>query len=501
MTRPAHPAPGNAVGNAVLRFGQGEVVFALPAMLLAEIIRPRPLTRVPHSPPCLLGVINLRGTILPVVSLAGLLGLPEATPGPNSRILVLAQSAQVPTGPVGLLVERVGGIAADAAATDTSLDPTALLARAFATARPARLAGGGSTRVPAEAAADSATGHRALLGFAVSGQDYALALADLIAVAGAPPGIAALPGTDAAMLGVIPWRDRVLPVVSLAALLGLGSTHPTTQTQQLIVTRLGTALVGLLADAVQAILRVPEGAIDSVPLVLTRGTGEARIAAICRLDRGARLVSLLDPARLFDATTTARIVAASQQGDAGMDDAKAAGERAGSIAQEQFVIFRLGPEQYGLPIAAVAEVVRCPASFTRVPCAPEFLAGVMNLRGRILPVIDQRRRFAVPGAPPPSGRRVLVVTIGGQQAGFVVDTVSEVLSIAADELCPAPDFAARDSAPGSAHQLAVFDRIASIERDGRMILLVDALALLDRTERDLLAAVAAQQELSDAGAP
>ena len=182
-----------------------------------------------------------------------------------------------------------------------------------------------------------------------------------------------------------------------------------------------------------------------------------------------------------------------------MDQATAAGEAAG-IAQEQFVIFRLGPELYGLPIAAVEEVVRCPAGFTRVPRAPDFVAGVMNLRGRILPVIDQRRRFAVPGSPPPSGRRVLVVTIGGQPAGFVVDAVSEVLSIAATELRPAPDFAAPDD-PGADARAAVFDRIASIARDGRMILLIDAGALLDRTERDLLTALAAQPEPTDAGAP
>ena len=78
---------------------------------------------------------------------------------------------------------------------------------------------------------------------------------------------------------------------------------------------------------------------------------------------------------------------------------------------------------------------------------------------------------------------MIVVTIDGVRAGFVVDAVSEVLTIAARDLVAAPDLTA-DGTP-------IFDRIATIERDGRIILLIDPKALLDRAERDVLAALAA----------
>jgi len=157
---------------------------------------------------------------------------------------------------------------------------------------------------------------------------------------------------------------------------------------------------------------------------------------------------------------------------------------AGPADARQFVLFRLGEEHYGLPVAAVDEVLRHPPSLTRVPRAPAFLLGVMNLRGKVVPVIDQRRRFEVAGGAAPARGRILVVTIDGLQAGFAVDSASELRSIAAAEIEPVPDLG------GAGGQ--VFDRIASLDGDGRMVLLIEPKALLDRAERDLLASLAAE---------
>ena len=83
---------------------------------------------------------------------------------------------------------------------------------------------------------------------------------------------------------------------------------------------------------------------------------------------------------------------------------------------EQFIIFQLGEEFYGLPIGSVDEIVRCPDNLTRVPRAPGFVRGLMNLRGKAVPIIDQRQRFSVPGEKDSSRRRIVVVTIDGLQA-------------------------------------------------------------------------------------
>ena len=146
-----------------------------------------------------------------------------------------------------------------------------------------------------------------------------------------------------------------------------------------------------------------------------------------------------------------------------------------AAARQRFVVLRLGPERYGLPIAAVDEVVRAPEMLSRLPKAPSYVSGVMNLRGRIIPVIDQRQRFSVAGEAGAAGR-VVVVTIGALQAGFAVDGVDSILEVGDDELLPAPEFADDGD--------RVFDR--AIERDGEVVLLIDPKALLDRAEADLL---------------
>ena len=151
---------------------------------------------------------------------------------------------------------------------------------------------------------------------------------------------------------------------------------------------------------------------------------------------------------------------------------------------ERFVVFRLADEHYGVPIAAVDEVARRPEQLTRVPRAPAYLEGVMNLRGHVIPVVDARRRFGASGAEGGRARRIVVLTIEGVRAGFAVDAVTEILCVAPADVAAAPDLTSEGA--------AVFDRIATVERGGRMVLLIHPKMLLDSAERDLLAALAAR---------
>ena len=129
-------------------------------------------------------------------------------------------------------------------------------------------------------------------------------------------------------------------------------------------------------------------AVDSAPALLTRGAGEAEITSICRLDGGKRLVAVLSPERLFRSDLVKRIMA-----DHAPSIAAAAEEKHEMASvEEQFVVFRLGAQDYGMAITAVAEIARCPA-ITRLPKAPAFVDGIINLRGSVVPVVDLRRRF------------------------------------------------------------------------------------------------------------
>ena len=146
---------------------------------------------------------------------------------------------------------------------------------------------------------------RLLIGFRLAAQDYALALREVAEVLRVPTHFAEVPRTDDAMLGVIAFRDGLLPVVSLHTLLGLpdppASNAALGQDARIVVTDFDGMPIGLLVDRVSGLLAVPAGTIDPVPPVLLRG-GEAQIEGICRL-RDGRLVALLSPGRLFDPAT------------------------------------------------------------------------------------------------------------------------------------------------------------------------------------------------------
>jgi purine-binding chemotaxis protein CheW len=443
----------------------GETV-ALPANEVVEVIRPRAMTRVPNGPPSLLGLSNLRNAVLPVVSLAQLIGRAKRAPTSLSRVVVIRRDSLV-----GFFVDEVASLSD--VAQGHALDPDTLLARDFGSLIRRQASANFSGSVETPAAVGTALDEMALICFALGKQEYALPLSEVHEVAVLPANIAELPKSDDAMLGVAELRNSLVPIVSLSALLGLPHLPADTKRSRIVVTPLGGRLVGLLSDGIKEILRVPKSALDPVPTVLTRGRGEARLEAICRLE-GGRLVSVLASSKLFDAETTARILASAASGADEMDDTKAQGR------DEQFIVFQLGDEHYGLPVESVDEVVRRPDNLTRVPRAPAFVEGVMNLRGKMVPVIDQRQRFAVAGGGDSRTRRVVIVTIDGLQTGFVVDKVSEVLAISTEELRPAPEF--------STDAAAVFDRIATVERDGRMILIVNPKAILDLAERDLMKA-------------
>jgi len=107
----------------------------------------------------------------------------------------------------------------------------------------------------------------------------------------------------------------------------------------------------------------------------------------------------------------------------------------------QVVSFRLGGEEYGVDIAQVQEIIRM-VEVTRVPRAPHFMEGVINLRGQLIPIIDLRTRFGMAWIDPTKSTRIVVTEIGNKRVGIVVDAVSEVLNIPIENVEDAPEMVA-----------------------------------------------------------
>ncbi len=108
---------------------------------------------------------------------------------------------------------------------------------------------------------------------------------------------------------------------------------------------------------------------------------------------------------------------------------------AGQDTEHQLVVFGLASEVYGVDIETVREIIRMQA-VTHVPDAPDFVEGVINLRERVIPVVDLRKRFGLAVSDATAESRVVVVDIGGVDIGVMVDSVTEVLRISEESIEP-----------------------------------------------------------------
>ncbi len=107
----------------------------------------------------------------------------------------------------------------------------------------------------------------------------------------------------------------------------------------------------------------------------------------------------------------------------------------------QLVTFKLGTEEFGVDILKVQEINKM-MSITKIPNAPTFIEGVINLRGKIIPIVDLRKRLGFRDQPYDKSTRIIVVELDGLVLGFIVDSVSEVLRIPENTIEPPPSMVA-----------------------------------------------------------
>lgn len=108
---------------------------------------------------------------------------------------------------------------------------------------------------------------------------------------------------------------------------------------------------------------------------------------------------------------------------------------------EHLVTFRLAEETYGIPITLVQEIIRF-CEVTQIPRSAEYVRGVVNLRGRIVPVIDLRKRLQLPDVEATSGTRIIVVEVEKGVVGMIVDSVAQVLRIPVSQIEPPSELVA-----------------------------------------------------------
>jgi purine-binding chemotaxis protein CheW len=139
----------------------------------------------------------------------------------------------------------------------------------------------------------------------------------------------------------------------------------------------------------------------------------------------------------------------------------------------QIVGFRIGRETFGVPISLVREIIRVP-QITAVPDAPGYIEGVINLRGRIVPVVDLGKRLGISGEQePPRAQRIIVAEIGERPVGLIVHSASEVLRISPMEI----------QAPAEVFPEGGTDYLSGVGKSqGRLVILLDLKKIVRRAE-------------------
>jgi purine-binding chemotaxis protein CheW len=138
---------------------------------------------------------------------------------------------------------------------------------------------------------------------------------------------------------------------------------------------------------------------------------------------------------------------------------------------QQIVGFRIGKENFGVPIAIVREIVRM-MEITVVPDAPSYIEGVINLRGKVIPVVDLRKRFAEE-IQPHRRNRILIAELDGHQVGLVVDAANEVIKVNPELIEPPPNIFEQ----GELNYVTGVGKLG-----GKLVILIDLAKIMQRGE-------------------
>jgi purine-binding chemotaxis protein CheW len=486
-------------------FLSGDEVFAADMSPVKEIIRVPQVVRVPLAPAALEGLANLRGKVLPIISLRRLFGFPELEHDDATRALVIDVGQ-----PLGFVVDRVSSVMGvdsghieDVGTLSTTvntevlsglikdagghamimvLDFAKLIQREFshiaAITKNSSVASAAQAQVQSEE--EDSSDELQLVSFSVEGQEYAIAIEDVQEIVQVPEAVIHVPHSESHVLGVMTLRNRLLPLVRLRRIFGLPDSDLDEKSRIVVLTLNGVS-VGVVVDAVSEVLRVSKSGVDPLPTLLAREGNLAEVTAICRLDNGKRLVSIMTARNLFDHSAIKE--ALNTVNDSEVESSTKAQEADDNLDDdEQVVVFRLDKEEFGAPIASVQEIVRVPEELVRVPQAPSFVEGVINLRGTVLPVIDLRLRLGLKQVERTDRQRIMVFLISDVRTGFIVDQVAEVLKIPKSAIEPAPQL--------SNEQSLLLSRMANLEKQKRMVQLIDPPHLMGKQELRALAAVA-----------
>ncbi|WP_027795074.1 chemotaxis protein CheW [Paraburkholderia acidipaludis] len=484
-----------AAGGNVELYGSFHLAgteLALPVAALQEVVNhPDAFTPVPLAPPYLLGLFNLRGTLIPVVDLRQLLSLPVVGDSAARKIAIVetdgtrvglqfdgtGEILRVPADQV-IAVEMVEGSHASAVGAVLKLDDGERILQVLS---PAALLG--LRDVPHLAKAEERATQRCAqqgqrrqnVSFKVGGTALALpmgAIQEIIRV----PALQHSPFADDVCIGLLNLRGATVPVIDFCAFLGFtreAQGGVAADERRIVVLTRGDQHFGLLVDEVASIVACREDELLQMPSY--GSPHRSMFAGYLATDTNTGVL-LMDADALFANERIATLAAGHRDlyrsAAAGTGAAGGSQKRGGT--RQTLVTFRIG-HLIGVRIGELREVIDYRDDVVRTPGLPDFVRGVLNLRGELVTVIDVRSMYAMPPYEDLARAKILIVEHRAEKYGLLVDSVEDIVTLNGGMQMAVPTALTRGG--GSARN----DMREAVELPGQgTVMLLDPASLCER---------------------
>lgn len=429
----------------LVTFLLGEDEFGVDIMDVKEIIRVPEVTRVPNAPSYVEGACNLRGKVLPIIDGRTRFNLERKAKDENSRVLVIDVEGKA----TGVVVDKVSevmrvhtadieeppqivkNVDSDYINGIVKLENGNRLIMVLDVVRALNVEstvkeevnGQEETLYQHSTMANSTSvesiDEEQLVSFLLEKEEYAIGIMKVKEIIRTPQ-IVKVPNCEAYIEGVVSIRNNLLPIINLRTYFGMEHLDINDHTRILVVD-MGNFTAGIMVDKVLEVLRVPRSIIQPPPKFSTQGGEE--LQGVAKLNNGKRIILMLEPSKLISAEEISGISSTE-----GFGEQEAGGDNIARqvVDEEQLVTFKIDSVEYGVKIANVQEINRM-TEVTKIPRAPYYIEGIVNLRGNIIPALDLRRFFNLPEKQVTDTTRIIIIDLEGKRTGIVVDAVSEVL--------------------------------------------------------------------------
>lgn len=469
----------------LVTFLLGEDEFGADIMDVKEIIRVPNITKVPNAPSYVEGACNLRGNVLPIIDGRTRFNLERKMKDENSRVLVIDVDGKA----TGVIVDKVSevmrvstsdieeppqivkNVEADYLNGVVKLDNGKRLIMLLDVVKVLninntvknRTKGNDKSTQQNNTEINSSNAENTdevqLVSFLLAKEEYAIGIMKVKEIIRVPQ-IVKVPNCEAYIEGVVSIRNNLLPIINLRTYFGMEHMDIDDHTRILVVD-MGSFTAGIMVDKISEVLRVPTNIIQPPPKFSSQN-GE-QLKGVAKLDNGKRMILLLEPSKLISNDEINAISGININEEQNSDERSITRQL---LEEEQLVTFKIEQEEYGVKIANVQEINRM-TEVTKIPRAPYYIEGIVNLRGNVIPALDLRRLFKLSEKQVTDASRIIIVDLDGKRTGIVVDSVSEVLRFEKSLIEAPPDVLS------SGIDSDYVEGVGKLEGGKRMILILD----------------------------